>query len=115
MLAYGASYLLGSAVSYVDAPRGGSAGSRPPHLVRFLVRLLIAAVVSTGGRRGRSAHVLPGRGDDVSHVLAGVRLVVLGVVDVVLFVALARLMRIREVTTVLETVVRRLPRPARAS
>ena len=33
----------------------------------------------------------------------------LGVVDVGLFLALAHLMRIREVTTVLETVVRRVP------
>jgi hypothetical protein len=42
-------------------------------------------------------------------VLAAVRLLVLGLVDVGLFVALAHLMRIHEVTTVLDTIVRRLP------
>jgi putative peptidoglycan lipid II flippase len=54
--------------------------------------------------------VLPGHTHDVSHVLAVLRVVVLGGIDVGLFLVLARTMRITEVTSVLETVVRRIPR-----
>jgi hypothetical protein len=45
----------------------------------------------------------------VTHLEAALRLVVLGAVDIGLFLGLAHVMRIREVTTVLETVVRRVP------
>jgi putative peptidoglycan lipid II flippase len=107
VVAYGASYLLGSTVSYLVL-RGRLGGLQTSATVRFLVRLLLAALLSAAvtWTLGR---VLPGSEDDVSHVLAGVRLVVLGAVDVGLFLALAHALRIREVTTVLETVVRRLP------
>jgi putative peptidoglycan lipid II flippase len=107
VLAYGSSYLLGSVVSYVVLS-GRLGGLQTPELVRFAVRILVAAIVSAGLTYALG-RVLPGYGDDVSHVLAGVRLVVLGAIDVGLFLALAHLMRIREVTTVLETVVRRIP------
>ena len=40
-------------------------------------------------------------------MVAAVRLVVVGAVDVLLFLALARLLRIREVTTVIATLTRR--------
>jgi putative peptidoglycan lipid II flippase len=107
VLAYGSSYLLGSAVSYLVL-RGRLGGLETMALVRFLVRLLIAALVAAGvawliGR------VLPGYGDDVSHLQAGLRLLVIGAVDIGLFLVLAHLMRIREVTTVMETVIRRIP------
>jgi putative peptidoglycan lipid II flippase len=107
VLAYGASYLLGSAVSY-GVLRRRLGGLETTTTVRFLVRLLVAALLSAGLTLVLGL-VLPGRGDDVSHVLAAVRLVVLGLVDVGVFLALAHLMRIREVTTVMETVVRRMP------
>jgi putative peptidoglycan lipid II flippase len=107
VLAYGASYVLGSAVSYVVL-RGRLGGLQTGTTVRFLVRLLVAALMSAGVA-GALALALPGRGDDVSHGLAAVRLVLLGGVDVAVFLALAHLMRIREVTTVVETVVRRMP------
>src|SRR3954454_14740256 len=107
VLAYGASYLLGSAVSYVVL-RGRLGGLQTGTTVRVLVRLLVAALVSAGVA-GALALALPGRGDDVSHGLAAVRLVLLGGVDVGLFLVLAHVMRIREVTTVVETFVRRMP------
>jgi putative peptidoglycan lipid II flippase len=107
VLAYGASYLLGSALSY-GVLRRRLGGLETTTTVRFLVRLLVAALLSAGLTLVLGL-LLPGRGDDVSHVLAAVRLVVLGVADVGLFLALAHLMRIREVTTVMETVVRRMP------
>jgi putative peptidoglycan lipid II flippase len=106
VVAYSASYVLGSAVSYVVLSRR-LGGLETAALVRFAVRLLVAVVVSTAvawvvGR------VIPGRTGEVSHVTAAVRLVVLATVDLGLFVVLARLMRIREVTSVLDLVVRRM-------
>ena len=107
VLAYGASYLVGSAVSYgMLARRLG--GLETPTSVRFLVRLLIAAALSTTAA-WLLGEVLPGSGDDVTHLGAAFRLVVLGGADILVFVGLARLMHIREVTTVLDLVVRRLP------
>jgi putative peptidoglycan lipid II flippase len=105
VIAYGASYLLGSAVSYALLRRR-LGGLETPHLVRFLIRLLIAGGLAAG-LAGLLAHVLPGRGDDVSHALAAFRLLVIGGLDLVLFIAFARIMRIREVTTLLDTVLRR--------
>jgi putative peptidoglycan lipid II flippase len=105
VIAYGASYLLGSAISYAMLRRR-LGGLETPHLVRFLVRLLIAAGLAAG-LAWLLAQALPGRGHDVSHTLAAVRVVLIGGLDLVLFVAFARVMRIREVTTVLDTVLRR--------
>ena len=112
VVAYGASYLLGSAVSYLML-RNRLGGLETPELVRFLVRVLIAGLGSTAvawvvGR------LLPGHGDSVSHLLAAGRLLLLTGIDVGVFVALARLMRIEEVTSVLQTVGRLFP-GARAS
>ena len=107
VIAYGASYLVGSAVSYgMLARRLG--GLETPTSLRFLARLLIAAGISTAAA-WLLGQVLPGGGDDVSHLGAAFRLVVLGGADILVFVGLARLMHIREVTTVLDLVVRRLP------
>jgi putative peptidoglycan lipid II flippase len=105
VLAYGASYLVGSVISYTVLS-GRLGGLLTPGLVRFLVRLLIAAIVSAA-LTYELGLVLPGSHHDVTHLQAGFRLVVLGAVDIGLFLALAQLMRIREVTTVLESVVRR--------
>jgi putative peptidoglycan lipid II flippase len=105
VIAYGASYLLGSAVSYAML-RGRLGGLETPQLVRFLVRLLIAAGISTGAA-ALVGHALPGRADDVSHVLAATRLLAMALVDLCLFMVLAQVMHIREVTTVLDTVLRR--------
>jgi len=105
VIAYGASYVLGSVVSYALLRRR-LGGLETPHLVRFLVRLLIAAGVAAA-LAALLGHAFPGRGHDVSHALAAVRVVLIGAVDLLLFTAFARLMRIREVTTVLDTVLRR--------
>jgi putative peptidoglycan lipid II flippase len=107
VVAYLASYVIGSAASYLLLRRR-LGGLETPALVRFLVRLVIATVASTSVAWA-VGEVLPGAGHDVTHLMAGIRLVVLGAVDVAVFVALARVMRIDEVTTVLDTVIRRLP------
>jgi putative peptidoglycan lipid II flippase len=107
VIAYGASYVLGSAVSYVIL-RGRLGGLETPALLRFLVRVLLAggAATAIAWAVGR---VLPGHTDDVSHVVAGVRLLLLGGLDLGLFILLARAMRVTEVMNVLDTFVRRIP------
>ncbi len=112
VVAYAASYVLGSALSYLIL-RARLGGLETAELIRFLLRLLIAAAVSTGAAWAVGL-LLPGRGDDVTHVVAGLRLVVLGSVDLGVFLALAGAMRLREVTAVIDTVLRRRP-GARAS
>jgi putative peptidoglycan lipid II flippase len=105
VIAYGTSYLVGSVTSYAMLRRR-LGGLETPVLVRFLVRLLIAAGIAAG-IAWWVGHLLPGRAHDVSHVLAASRLVVIVGVDAVVLVVLAELMRIRELTQVLDTVLRR--------
>ncbi|MDX6358894.1 MAG: putative peptidoglycan lipid flippase, partial [Nocardioidaceae bacterium] len=107
VLAYSASYLVGSLVSYtmLGSQLGGLRGNE---LMRFLVRLLIAALVATGVTWGLG-EILPGSDHAASHLVAGLRVVVLGVVDLAVFVALAKVMRLREVTDVIDVIVRRIP------
>ncbi len=107
VIAYGASYVLGSAVSYVLL-RGRLGGLETPTLVRFVVRVLVAAGAAAAIAWGLG-RLLPGHTDDVSHVLAAIRVVLLGGVDLGVFLLLAKLMRISEVTTVVDTLVRRIP------
>jgi putative peptidoglycan lipid II flippase len=104
VVAYAASYAVGSVVSYL-ALRRLLGGLETPTLVRFLVRLLIITAVATAVALVAS-RVLPGR-DDPSHLLALVRLVVVGGLDVAVFLVLARAFRITEVTAVVDTVTRR--------
>ena len=98
VVAYGASYLLGSVISYAMLRRR-LGGLETPRLVRFLVRLLIAALIAAG-ITAVLRHLLPGGGDDVSHVLAALRVVVLGAVDVLRLRGPGRAMHVREVSTV---------------
>jgi putative peptidoglycan lipid II flippase len=109
VIAYGSSYLLGSLISYLLLRRR-LGGLETAVLVRFVLRVIVAAGISTvvAWAIGR---VLPGHTDDVTHVLAAFRVVVLGGIDVALFLVLARLMRITEVTTVIDTVVSRIQGP----
>jgi len=81
--------------------------------VRFLVRLLVATGVAAFASWGM-ATVLPGY-DDPSHLLALLRLVLVGGANVLVFLVLARLMRLTEVNEVIDTVTRRLRRPTTSS
>jgi putative peptidoglycan lipid II flippase len=107
VIAYGASYVLGSAVSYLLL-RSRLGGLETPTLVRFVVRVLVAAGAAAAIAWGLG-RLLPGHSDDVSHVLAAIRVVLLGGVDLGVFLLLAKIMRINEVTTVVDTLVRRIP------
>ena len=109
VLAYGGAYAGGALVSYLVLRRL-LGGLETPALVRFLVRLLIAAAVATGAawlvRYG--VQLAWPAGDGKLRSLAVLLLV--SAVDVGVFLALARAMRIREVTSILGLVTSRLPR-----
>jgi putative peptidoglycan lipid II flippase len=107
VVAYLSSYVLGSISSYLILRRR-LGGLHTPVLVRFLVRLLIAALVATGFAWS-VAWVLPGGGEGAAHVTAAIHLVVVTGIDVLVFVWLARVLHLREVTSVIDTVVSRLP------
>lgn len=112
VIAYAASYLVGAGVSSaVLARRLGGLGFGP--LARFAARLLVVAAVSTAAAYGM-ARLLSGLGDDPALVVALLRALAVTGVDVVAFLLVARLLRLSEVTEVLDTVLRRLPSRSRA-
>jgi putative peptidoglycan lipid II flippase len=86
----------------------GGGGLSTPTTVRFLVRLLVATGIAGFASWG-VATVLPGH-DDPSHLLALLRLVLVGGAFTLVFLVLARLMRLTEVNEVIDTVTRRLRR-----
>lgn len=108
VLAYTASYLVGAVISYAVLHRlvGGLRTSR---LVRFLVRALIAAAISTAAAAA-TAYLLHRVADEPHWTLAALWAFVVTAVDVVVFLALARVLHLREVTSVLDTVVGRVRR-----
>jgi putative peptidoglycan lipid II flippase len=107
VLAYSAAYLVGSVISYLVLLRA-LGGLRTPTLVRFLVRMLIAAGVSTAAAAG-TTYLLHRMDPEPAWYVAAVWVLLICVVDVVVFVSLARVLRLREVTAVVDTVTRRLP------
>lgn len=110
VLAYTASYLVGAAISYAVLRRLVG-GLRTARLVRFLVRTAIAAGLSTGGAAG-TAYLLHRVAEDPHWSIAAAWVLLVTTVDVVVFLVLARVLRLEEVTTVADTIVRRL-RPGR--
>jgi len=103
--AYAASYVVGSLVSYLLL-RQRLGGLRSRRLVVFGGRLVIATGLATGLTLP-VARVLDGLADDPGLVVAAVRLLCVGAVDVLLFLVFARLLRISEVSDVLATFTRR--------
>ncbi|HEX6150157.1 murein biosynthesis integral membrane protein MurJ [Nocardioides sp.] len=111
VLAYAAAYLIGAAVSSAVLARTlGGLGLRS--MMRFLVRLLLVALLSTALAYG-AAQSLAGLGEDPALGVSLLRGVAVATVDVVAFFALARLFRLQEVTQVLDMVARRLPSRSR--
>ena len=109
VLAYGAAYLVGAVTSYSLLGRL-LGGLETPRLVRFCVRVLVAAglatAVAAGARLGLH-HAWPGTEDKLHAVVV---LLVVGGVDVAVFLLMAKVMRIGEVTSVLALVTDRLRR-----
>lgn len=112
VLAYAASYLVGAAVSYLLL-RHRLGGLRTRRLLAFGSRLVVATGLATGLTLP-VAQVLDGLADSPGAVVAGVRLVCVGALDVLLFLLLSRLLRLTEVRAVLDLVLRR-SRPARSA
>jgi len=113
VLAYGGAYAVGALTSYTLL-RHLLGGLETPVLIRFLARLLLAAGVATSLTwAGQYAihHLWP---TDDSKLQAVVMLVATTGLDVVLFLALARVMRIAEVTSVMDLVSNRLRRSTNA-
>ena len=117
VIAYAGSYLVGAIGSY-SLLRRVLGGLETPVLVRFLVRLLIAAgvaaVVAWAVKYGVQQLWVPAVGPDATAgggklQAAGV-LALTGLVDLLVFLGLARLMRIAEVTSVMSLLTRRLRR-----
>ncbi|GHJ60730.1 hypothetical protein NOK12_32480 [Nocardioides sp. OK12] len=109
VLAYAAAYAVGSVVSWsVLSRRVGGLGGQA--LLRFAVRALLVVAVSTAVAAA-AAWGLHQVGPEESRLMAGLRVVVTGAVDVAVFLVLARLVRLREVTDVLRTLTRRAPAP----
>lgn len=108
VLAYAASYAVGAALSYSVLQRrlGGLDAART---VRFVVRLAVAVGVATGFAAA-AAEVLGRLADDPHWLLAAVRGGLVALVMGIAFAAMARATRLSEVTTVLQTVTRRLGR-----
>ena len=107
VLAYVGAYLVGMVGSY-SLLRHVLGGLQTPQLVRFGVRLLLAAGLATSvaaAARYGVGELWPGDGGKLQ---AGVLLVVVAGVDVTVFLLLSRLMRIREVTDVLAVLTGRL-------
>ncbi len=107
VVAYTASYAVGALASYAVLRRrvGGFGGSAP---LAFLARLLVAVALSTGAA-ALVRLVLPDLPGEPRLVPALVHTVAIGGVAVVAFLAAARLLRLAEITTMLDLVLRRRP------
>jgi len=107
VLAYSGAYAVGACLSYLLL-RHLLGGLRTPTLVRFLVRVLLAAAAAAGvaaaGRFGLQ-QVWPDAATKLRDVVV---LVVTGLLDVTVFLLMARLLRIEEVTALLDLVRGRL-------
>ncbi|HET9421411.1 MAG TPA: murein biosynthesis integral membrane protein MurJ [Nocardioides sp.] len=108
VLAYTAAYAVGSLVSYTVL-RARLGGLETPQLFQFLARLALAVAVATAAAFA-VAVALHATTDHPHWLIAALMAGVITTVDAVVFVLLAKAMRIREVTAVLETVTGRLMR-----
>ena len=110
--AYLIAYAVGSTVSYAVLRRSvGNLGTAV--LVRFLVRMVLATAVATASAYLLSQLLHAVVGERPQPVVAGLVLLVVVAVDVAVFLGLARMLRITEVTEVLD--VRPGPAAAAAS
>jgi putative peptidoglycan lipid II flippase len=107
VLAYTASYAVGSLLSFLLL-RHLLGGLRTRVLVRFAARMVIAAGISTAVA-ALVAHLLRGLTDHPSQVVALATGTSVLLVDVAIFLGLARLLHVHEVTAMVDTVRRRLP------
>jgi len=108
VLAYTGAYAVGACGSYLVLRRL-LGGLETQSLVRFLVRALLAAGLATAVAGGAAWLLADLLGDDRSKLEAVVFLGVVATIDGVLYLLLARALRLGEVNELVETVTRRLP------
>ena len=112
VLAYAAAYLVGATVSYSLLARrlGGLDGAG---LLRFLLRLAIATVLAVVAAAGTAylLHEVVGR---TSWWAALATVVVAGIAGALVLLGSARLLRLEELTSIVDTITRRLPLPRRS-
>ncbi|WP_323792124.1 murein biosynthesis integral membrane protein MurJ [Nocardioides sp.] len=108
--AYGTSYAVGAFLSSLVLSRslGGDGVLQGRRTLRFLVRLGFVVIGSTAIAGLVALGLGATDGADSSLLAALVRTAVVGVVDVVVFVVLAKVFRLREVTSVISLVSSRL-------
>jgi len=113
VLAYSGAYAVGALTSY-SLLRHVLGGLRTPQLLRFGVRIVIAAgsgtLVAAGLAWLLHAHAASALDSKLGSV---VFLAVVGLADAAVFLAVARLLRIAEVTELVQTVTRRIRVPGR--
>ncbi len=109
VLAYAGSYLVGAVVSY-SLLRRVLGGLDTPELVRFLVRLLIAAGIAAGVAWAVKIGVQQVWVPSDGKIQAVSVLAITALLDGVVFLGLARLLRITEVTSVVALLTGRLRR-----
>ena len=108
--AYGTSYAVGAGLSTLALSRrlGGDGVLQGRRTLRFLVRLGLVVLGSTAVAALVALGLGAGDGADSSLLAALVRVAVVGLVDVVVFVVLAKVVRLHEVTSVISLVSSRL-------
>jgi putative peptidoglycan lipid II flippase len=109
VLAYAGAYLVGAVISY-SLLRQVLGGLETPRLVRFLVRVLLAAAIATAVAWVVKYGVAQVWTHDDAKLQALVELGLTTGIDVLVFLALARAMRITEVTGILSLLRARLHR-----
>jgi putative peptidoglycan lipid II flippase len=107
-VAYCLSYLVGATVSYVTLSRR-LGGLRSRSLLRFLARLAIASVLALAVT-WVVVRLVPGLSGSYGALVSAGQCAVIATVGLGVLVALARVMRITEVTEVVATFTRRLAR-----
>lgn len=108
VLAWMASYVVGSAISYAVLRRT-LGGLQTPALVRFLVRMALACALA-GVTAWSVEQALSGLGEEPGILLSLLRGGLAGLAGGLVLLLAARLMRIREVTSLVDSVAGRLGR-----
>jgi putative peptidoglycan lipid II flippase len=108
VLAWLASYAVGSAISYTVLRRT-LGGLDTPALLRFLVRMVLACAVAALAAWGVE-RALSGLGEEPGIVLSLLRGGLAGLAGALVLLGAAHLMRIREVTSVVDSVAARVRR-----
>jgi len=111
VLAYAAAYLAGATLSFFMLSRrlGGLEGAS---LVRFLLRLAVATLLAVAAA-GCSAYLLHDMLDGGSWLAAVLTLAVSGLAGGLVLVGTARVVGLTELTSMVDTITRRLPLPRR--